>query len=321
MRFAAVLLLLPLVPAQEIAWKSDFKATLKEAEASKKLVVLVFQSKDRKNCLRFENETLADPGVVAALAKYLCVRVNPEGTDDENRLWQDHRMPTPPMTIIFEPDGKKLAVVTPLNPKVYGPMLSDIVPAYFDKIVPSREALAKDPNQAGPNRALGEAYMTLDNSDASAKHYNAAADLLVAKGDKAGALDLLIAQLDKYYEKKWYSPARGCCSRIADLDPDNKTTKRPMAAWVLGMASCAEGRWAEAIDGLQEACARYKDDELLPKMMFTLGSAHMYAKDIDSAITVFGEIVKKYHGTETAEIANTQLQKLKAQREKAAEGK
>ena len=325
MKLAVAILFLPLLApqetAKETAWKSDLKATVKEAAASKKLVVLVFQSKDRKNCLRFQNETLADANVMAALGKYLCVRINPEGTDDENRLWQDYKMPTPPMTFVLEPDGKQLCAVTALNPKVYGPMLHDIVPAYFEKIVPSREALAKDANQPGPHRALGEAYMTLDNSTDSAKHFGAAADLMAGKGEKAMALELLSKQIDIYKEKMWYSPARGCCSRIADLDPDNKSGKRPMAAWVLGMASCNEGRWGEAIDGLKEACVKYKDSDLLPKMMFTLGSAHMYAKDIDAAITVFETIVKNYEGTETADIARVQAEKLRAQRQKQPEGK
>jgi len=321
MRLAAALLLLPLLARQEVAWKSDFKAALKEAAAAKKLVALVFQSKDRKNCLRFQNETLADAGVVAALGKYLCVRINPEGTDDENRLWQEHGSPMPPMTIVFEPDGKQLAVVTPLNPKVYGPLMSDMVPAYFAKIVPSREALEKDPKQAGPHRTLGEAYLILDNSKDSAKHYAAAAELLVGKGEKAAAIELLLGQLEKYYEKKWYSPARSCCSLLADLDTDNATKKRPMAAWVLGMASCAEGRWAEAIDGLKAACEKYKGDELQPKMMFTMASAHMYAKDLDSAITIFETIVKDYPGTETADISQVQAEKLRNQRQKQSEGK
>ena len=322
----ALLLLMPLLALQEaapkeIVWKSDLKATVKEAAASKKLVVLVFQSKDRKNCVRFQNETLSDANVIAALGQYLCVRINPEGTDDENRLWQDYKMPTPPMTFVLEPDGKQLAAVMVLNPKMYGPLLHDIVPAYFEKIVPSREALAKDANQPGPHRALGEAYMTLDNSADSAKHFAAAADLMSGKGDKTGALELLSKQIDAYYERKWYSPARGCCSRIADLDPDNKSGKRPMAAWVLGMASCSEGRWSEAIDGLKEACVKYKESDLLPKMMFTLGSAHMYAKDFDAAITVFETIVKDYEGSETADIAKVQAEKLRAQRQKQSEGK
>src|SRR5262245_25853635 len=105
MRLAVALFILPLFAPQEIAWKKDFKAVLKEAAASRKLVALVFQTKDRKACIRFQNETLADPGVQSALAKYLCVRIDPEGTDEENRLWQEQGSPMPPMTILFEPDG------------------------------------------------------------------------------------------------------------------------------------------------------------------------------------------------------------------------
>lgn len=316
----ALLLLVPLLAPQEIAWKTDFKAALKEAAASKKLVVLVFFNKGVKTCIKYQDETLASPDVQAALGKFLCVRIDPDGTDDENWLWQQHKQPPLPMTFVYEPDGKQLATVGSLNPKVYGGTLTAIVPAYFEKIVPAREALAKDPKQPDPHVALGEAFLAIDDSKASAKHYAEAAELLAAQ-DKAKALALLIGQLDKYYEKKWYTPARACCGRIAELDPDNKSGKRAFAAWVLGMASCAEGRWGEAIDGLKAALEKYKGDELQPKMMFTLGSAYMYAKDIDAAIATFDEIVKNYDGTEPADLANTQSQKLKAQKAKAAEGK
>ena len=321
MRIAAALLLLPLFFGQEIAWRKDWKGTLKEAATSKKLVVLVFFNKGVKNCVRYQEVTLADAGVVAALGKYLCVQIDPDGTDDENRLWQEHKEPSLPMTFIYEPTGKQLAVVGSLNPKIYGGMLAAIVPTYFDKIVPAREALAKDPNQPDRHATLGEAFITLDNPPDSSKHYASAVDLLAGKGDKAGALKLLGVQLEKYYEKKWYSPARGCCGKLAELDPSNETKLRPMAAWMLGMASCDEGRWAEAIDGLKAACEKYKGDELQPKMMFTMASAYMYAKDVDNAITVFETIVKDYPGTETAEISQVQADKLRAQRQRQNEDK
>ena len=322
MRLAALLLLAPLILPQEVAWKSDWKATLKEAATSKKLVLLVFQTKDRKNCQRFEEGALKDPAVIAALGKYLCVRVNPEGTDDENRLWQELKSPMPiPITLVFEPDGKPFTTITTLNPKSYGALLQDIVPAYFDKIVPSREALAKDANQPGPNATMGEAYFSIDMAPASARHYAAAVELLVTKGDKGKALEILGAQLDRYYDKKWYVPGRGCCSRIAELDPENKSGKRPLAAWMLGMASCSEGRWGEAIDGLKDACERYKQSDLLPKMMFSLASAYLGAKDLDTAITIYETIVKDYPNTETAELSQIQATKTREQRQKAAEGK
>ena len=321
MRLAAFLILAPLLARQDVAWKTDFKAAIKEAAASKKLVALVYTTKDRKNCLRFQNETLPDPGVIAALGKYICVKVDPLGTDDENKLWQSHNSPMPPMTIIFEPDGKELSPVTALNPKVYGPMLAEIVPAYFDKIVPAREAIKTDPKQAAANKSLGEAYMVLDNSKDSAKHFQVAAESLVDFGKKPAAIELLLFQLDKYYEKKWYGPARACCSMLEDLDPDNATKKRALAAWVLGMASCAEGRWAEAVDGLKASCEKYKTDELHPKMMFSLASAYYGAKDLDNAITVYETIVKDYPNTETAELSQLQATKLREKRQKQDEGK
>lgn len=321
MKIAALVLLAALAAPQEVVWKKDFKETLKEAATSKKLVLLVFQTKDRKNCLRFQNETLADPGVAAALGKYLCVRIDPEGTDDDNRLWQEQGSITPPITIVFEPDGRKLVVVSQLNPKYYGGQLRDIVPTYFEQIVPAREAIAKDPNQPAPHATLGEAYIVLDNSKDSAHHYGLATDQLLSKGDKAGALKVLTSQLKQYYECKWYRPSRACSAKIAELDPENATKQRPLAAWMIGMADVQERKFDDAITGLKEAVEKYKACDIIEKMMFTLGAAYKEKGDKQNALVLWDSIVIKFPDTETAKIAETMAAKLREQIQKENEGK
>jgi tetratricopeptide (TPR) repeat protein len=307
-------ILIALLAGQDVTWKTDWAGTLKEAAASRKLVLLAFISKDRKNCVRFRDETLASPAVTAALSKYLCVRMDPEGTDDENRLWQAHDSPMPPITLILEPDGKKLAGVGTLNPKLYSEALNGIRPAYFEKIVPAREALAKDPNQADKLADLGEAYILLNNPAESAMHYRKATDMLASRGDKPGALRLLGGQLEAYYEKKWYVPARAGCAKLLELDPDNGTKLRPKAAWIVGMAACDEGNWKEAIDVLADACAKYKESELLDRMLFSLGSAHMYAGDKEKALATFDQIVKDSFESEAARLAKIQADKLRGKK-------
>jgi TolA-binding protein len=72
-----------------------------------------------------------------------------------------------------------------------------------------------------------------------------------------------------------------------------------------------ETKWQNAITGMRAACDRYKDAPNLDQMLFTLGSAYMYARDNANAIAIFEEIVKKYPDSETANICKIQLDKLR----------
>lgn len=305
--FAVLLSLTP----RDIKWKASWPEALKEAKASKKLAVLVFFNKGLKDCQRFEADTLSDASVISALQAHVCAKIDPDGTDEENKLWQDHGMDRPPMTYIYDPDGKMLTSVKSLNAKVYAGAVASAGPAYFQKIVPARESLAKDPNQPEKLVMLGEAYQKLDNKTESANAYNKAVDVLAKKGDKSGALKILENQLNTYYESKWYVPAKEACKKVAELDPTDGSKLGAKAAWILGMAACDEKKFRDAITVLQPACERFKDSPILDKMMFTLGSGYMYSGDKQGAVAVFDEICKKFPDSETANIARIQADKLR----------
>lgn len=296
---------------QEVKWKKDWNEALKEAKASKKLAVLVFFNKGLKDCQRFEADTLPNTSVIAALQQHVCAMIDPDGTDDENALWQKHGQARPPMTYVYDPDGKMLTTISALKADIYAGALAAAKPAYFDKIMPAREALARDPNQADKLVMLGEAYVKLNNDVESASAYGKAVDVLVKKNDKAGALKLLEAQLASYYDLKWYVPARQACARIAELDPSDSTKLNAKAAWIIGMADCKEAKWQAAITGMRAACDRYKDAPNMDQMLFTLGSAYMYNRDRDNAIAIFDEICRKFPNSETANIAKIQADKLR----------
>jgi tetratricopeptide (TPR) repeat protein len=313
MRLRRAMLLVPLLAAPafgEAAWKPHWPEAQAEAKKENKCLLLLYFNGGMKDCKRFETDTLSDGKVQAQLRQYVCAKIDPEGSDDDNKLWQQHKMPMPPMTLVFEPDGKPLAEVRSLNPKIYAEALENIAPAYFNRIVPAREALAKEADQPEALVKLGEAYVMLDNPADSAKYFAKAVDGL-AKKDKDRALKLLGDQLEQYYSRKWYVPARDCCRKIAELDSADASKLNAKAAWVLGMADCTEGRWNDAIAGLKAACERFKDSPLLDKMMFSLASAHMYAKDKQAALAVFEAIIKKFPDSETAQLAETQANKLR----------
>jgi tetratricopeptide (TPR) repeat protein len=306
----AAMLALSLSP-QEIKWKTNWPEALKEAKASKKLAILVFFNKGIKDCQRFEAETLPNAAVISALQQHVCARIDPDGTDEENALWQKHGQERPPMTYVYDPDGKLLTTVSALKPEYYAGAIAQAGPAYFNKILPAREALARDPNQPDKLAMLGEAYEKLNNPVESQKAYAAAVDALLKKGDKAGALRLLEAQLGSYYDMKWYVPARAACLKVAELDPADASKLGAKAAWIIGMADCKESKWQNAITGMKAACDRFKDAPNMDQMLFTLGSAYMYARDNANAIAVFEEIVKKYPNSETRNIAQLQIDKLR----------
>ena len=309
---AAWLLVVALLPAQDVAWKTSWKDTLKEAKAQNKLAVLVFYNKGLRDCKLYDEKTLASSDVINALRGFVCAKIDPDGTDEENKLWQDLGSDRPPMTYVFDPDGKQLAQVGTLNPTNYAGTLNAAGPAYFNKIKPAREALAKDPEQPEKWASLGEAYMNLNSPAESAKGYDKAVEIYLKKNDKAAALKILSAQLDAFYEAKWYSPAKNCCKKIQELDPSNDTKLGAKAAWVQGMGECKDQKWNDAIAVLKPACEKYKDSDLAAQMMFSLASAYMYNRDKQGALALFDEIIKKFPGTDTAKISETQAGKLRA---------
>jgi len=305
-----VSLLLSLTP-QEIKWKTSWPETLKEAKASKKLAVLIFFNKGLKDCRQFEADTLPNSAVIAALQQHVCAKIDPDGTDEDNALWQKHGQARPPMTYVYDPDGKMLTTISALRADYYAGALAAAKPAYFDKIAPAREALARDANQADKHVMLGEAYVKLNNDPESAAAYAKAVEILTKKNDKSGALKVLEGQINSYYELKWYVPARKACEKIAELDPSDSTKLNAKAAWIIGMADCKEAKWQNAITGMRAACDRYKDAPNMDQMLFTLGSAYMYARDNANAIAIFEEIVKKFPNSETKNVAQLQLDKLR----------
>ena len=304
---AAVVLFL----SQDIAWQKSWPEALKEAKASKKLAMLVFSNGGVRDCVFFEKETLTNVQVIAALRQYVCVRIDPEGSDADNKLWQDHKMPPLPTAYVFDPEGKMLMLISSISARGFAGALEAAGPAYFQKIQPAREALAKDPNQPEKLVLLGEAYAQLDSPTESAKAYEKAVDLLSRKGDKGGALKHIEAQISKFYTLKWYGHARRACQQLQELDPGDGTKLGAMGAWLVGMADCADYRWNDAITGMRAACEKYKDAKNLDQMMFTLGSSYMYAKDKDNAIAVFEQIIKQFPDSESARIAQVQVDKLK----------
>jgi len=310
-RLALIAILASSLAPQDIKWKKSWPETLKEAKESKKLAILVFFNKGLKDCKRFEAETLPNAAVVSALQQYVCAMIDPDGTDEENALWQKHGQERPPMTYVYDPEGTLLMTVSALKPEYYAGALVQAGPAYFNKIKPAREALARDPNQADKLAMLGEAYEKLNNPAESAANYAKAVDAMLKKGDKGGALKLLGAQLDSYYEMKWYVPARQACVKIAELDPGDSSKQGAKAAWIIGMADCKEAKWQNAITGMKAACERFKDASNMDQMLFTLGSAYMYARDKENAIAIYEEIVKKYPNSETRNIAQIQIDKLR----------
>jgi tetratricopeptide (TPR) repeat protein len=310
MMLAAVLALTTLTP-QDVKWRASWPEALKEAKASKKLVILVFFKAGYKDCPRFEKETLSSPSVVSALQQHICIKIDPEGTDEENALWQKFGQATPPMTYVCDPDGKLLTAVSALKAEYYAGPIAQAGSAYFNKIQPARESLAKDPNQPDKLVMIGEAYERLNSPDESAAAYNKAVDLLVKKGDKAGALKLIEGQLKSYYDAKWYVQARASCMKVAELDPSDSTKMGAQAAWIIGMADCKDRKWQNAITGMRAACDKYKDAPNMDQMLFTLGSAYMYAGDKTSAIETFETIVQKYPNSETKNVAQIQIDKLR----------
>src|SRR6185436_12319360 len=111
-RIALTLVLALSLAPQDVKWKTNWPETLKEAKASKKLAVLIFFNKGLKDCQRFEADTLPNPSVISALQQHVCAKIDPDGTDEDNALWQKHGQERPPMTYVYDPEGKLLTTIS-----------------------------------------------------------------------------------------------------------------------------------------------------------------------------------------------------------------
>jgi tetratricopeptide (TPR) repeat protein len=315
MRLRCALLLVPFLAApafgEAIAWKTKWPDALAEAKAGKKCALLFFFNNGVKYSKQFETDTLTNDKVIAAMRQYVCARIDPEGPDEDNALWQKHQMPKLPATYIYDPSGAQLATVRAFKADGYAAALEAIAPAYTNQIAPARETLAKDPEQADALAKLGAAYVKLDNPVESAKQYVKAADALSKKGDKAKALALMGEQLNTFFDQKWFTYARECCKKIGELDPADASKLGAKAAWAQGMADCDDKKLKDAIAVLQPAVDKYKDSDLRAQMMFTLASAYMYSGDKGTALKVFEAIIKEYPDSDTAKIAETQAGKIR----------
>lgn len=296
--------------SQDVTWEKNWNDALKKAKEQNKMALLYFHSDKVKDCKRFATETLPQPSVANALREYVCCQLDPEGTDDDNRLWQKLGQAIPGV-FIYAPDGTLFATVGSLGAKYVQSILVNAPTVYFQTVLPAKDKLAKNPEDTDTLISLGTAYAMIDNKKASTENFKKALDLLVKKGDTKGAIDVIRKQLDIAMDTKWYLEARPAARKLLELDPRDESKLGAKAAWVDGMAACFERKWQEAVDIMKPACDKYKDSDLLDKMMFTLGSAYMYNKQNDKALEVFDTIVQKYPGTETAQLAEIQARKLR----------
>jgi tetratricopeptide (TPR) repeat protein len=314
MSLRRALLIVPLLTAPafgQTAWKKSWKEALAEAKKTNTCAVLLFYNDGVKDSKTFDAEALTDAGVKAALGRYVCARIDPEGPDEDNLLWQKHGMPRPPMTYIYAPDGTRLAEVRVLKADRYAKALQTIGPAYARDMAPARDLLAKNPEQADALARVAKAFATFENPVESAKHYVKAADVLAKQGERTAALKVLGELLDAFYEARWYTEAREGCRKILDLDAANVSKLCPKAAYCVGLADCGARKWNDAIAVLKPACDRYKDSPLLDKMMFTLGSAYQYNKDKQAAVAVYEALIKQFPETDSARSAQAQVDKLR----------
>ncbi len=311
MNATAAMVLCFFCQAGDITFEKSWPEALKKGKEKNGLVLLYFSNDGVKDCKRFAEETLTKPAVAAAFKGFVVARIDPEGPDEDNFLWQKHGSPGLPILFIYDGDGAQLASVLHLGAEYVTATLGAAPRVYRDKISPGRAALAKNPEDIDALRGLGEAFAALENDAAAGENFTKAIDLLEKKGDSNGAIELMQKMFEAFMEKKWYKALKPVVKRLSDIDPLNRSGLGAKAAWVEGLAACEERKWQDAIDVLKPACEKYTDVDFLDKMMFSLASAYMYSKDKDTALKVFEEIVAKFPESETANIAKIQVDKLK----------
>lgn len=92
----------PAAAAGQIAWKSDFKSALEEAQRTKAPVMADFYATWCGWCKRLDVDTYQDDEVKALAGKFICVKIDGDQSTDVTMKYRVRAYPT---ILFFNPDG------------------------------------------------------------------------------------------------------------------------------------------------------------------------------------------------------------------------
>ncbi|MFN8094013.1 MAG: thioredoxin family protein [Vicinamibacteria bacterium] len=281
-------LLLPLVLAAaaqtatpappRIKWERNFEEALKKAQKLGKPVVVDFWAEWCTWCERLDQNTYADPLVVAKSQDFVAVKVNTEGSRKAVDVAVRYHVGSLPTIVFLSPLGRQLGRVNGFQGPGQFPRTLDAVLAISRRVMGWEETLARNPDDPRALAGLG------------AHAYEQLAASAVDEQDVEEARDLL--------------------RRATAVDGDEPVDDRRRTRMLLAILENGSRNYPEAEKLVKEALALGPRGEDNPKLLFVLGRTYVSWGRRAEGVATMEIIVREYPQSPMAQKARETIVNL-----------
>jgi thiol-disulfide isomerase/thioredoxin len=265
-------------PPPRIRWEKHFEEALRKAQKTGKPLIVDFWADWCTWCERLDQNTYADPLVVAKAQDFVPVKVNTEGSRKEVDVAVRYHVGSLPTIVFLSPLGRQLGRVNGFQGPGIFPRTLDEVLARAKRVMGYEETLARNPDDPRALAGLG------------AHAYDQLATPGVDERDLEEARDLL--------------------RRATVVDGDEPVEDRRRTRMLLAILENGTRNYAEAEKLVKEALALgpHGDDD--PKLLFVLGRTYVSWGRHDEGVATMQIIVREYPQSPVAQKARETLVNL-----------
>jgi thioredoxin-like negative regulator of GroEL len=261
-----------------IKWERNFEEALKKAQKSGKPLIVDFWADWCTWCERLDQNTYADPLVVAKSQDFVAVRVNTEGSRREVDVAVRYHVGSLPTIVFLSPLGRQIGRVNGFQGPGIFPRTLDTVLSMARRVMGYEEALERNPDDPRALAGLG------------AHAYDQLATPGVDQRDVEEARDLL--------------------RRAAAADADEPVDDRRRTRMLLAILENGSRNYAEAEKLVKEALALGPRGEDSPKLLFVLGRTYVSWGRHAEGVATMEIIVREYPKSPIAQKAKETLVNL-----------
>jgi len=262
------------VHAPGIPWERDFEQALEKARSANKPLLVDFWADWCGWCHRLDKTTYVDPVVVALAASFVPVKVNTEGSREDQAVAARYEVSSLPTIAVLSPSGRQIQRLDGYQGPGQFPYTLREALAMAEQVMAWEATLAADPSNATAHLRLGLHLFDQRFYEQSAEHLRLA--------------------------------------RAADAEL--ATPERKDLRMRLGVILFYGRDYSDSASLLKEALALGPDAELDPKILYVLGRAYMKWGHKDKARTLFGQLVEGYPASPAAQKAREMLVALEPAR-------